>query len=113
MYDFYHTHYKLDIVQMMYEVLEHYGLENIKKSSKKVPIVIESFEPQVLKKIAKLTDLPLIQLLGPHQMHYHLHDVSNYAHGVGPSLKLMYEHDLLKKARAANLLIHPWFIRDE
>ena len=45
---------------MTYDVLEHYHLENIKKSSTKVPIVFESFEPQVLKKFATLTDLPLI-----------------------------------------------------
>ena len=46
-------------------------------------------------------------------MHYHLSDVSTYAHGIGPSLHLMHEHNLLKLAKDNHLLIHPWFLRDE
>jgi glycerophosphoryl diester phosphodiesterase len=46
-------------------------------------------------------------------MNYQLSDVATYAHGIGPSLRLMYEHNLLKKARENRLLIHPWFLRDE
>ena len=45
MYDFYLKHHHMDIVQMTYDCLDHYHLENIKKSSTKVPIIIESFEP--------------------------------------------------------------------
>lgn len=87
MYNFYLNTYGIDFAVELYKVLKKYDLETVEKANKKLPIIIECFEPEALISFAKLSDLPLIQLMfwnNPH-LKYNITEVAKYAHGVGPS----------------------------
>lgn len=112
---------------MTFDILESYNIETIEKStSNGLPIIIQSFEKNALKKMETLTDLPLVQLMWKNVV-YDFDDISTYAHGVGPDSKyIMYWPDLLKKEldpttrspfidqmHSLDLAVHPWTMRDD
>lgn len=92
---------------MLYDVLKKYDIETISKSNSKLPIIIECFEPQALIKFATLSDLPLIQLMFwnnpfyPNEQ-YNLTEISQYAHGVGPSQEWLFLYDNSTQWNATN-----------
>jgi glycerophosphoryl diester phosphodiesterase len=63
MYNFYKDDRDKDIAQMLFDVLKKYDIETVEKSNAKLPIIIECFEPESLKKFAELSDLPLVYLM--------------------------------------------------
>lgn len=50
------------MAEMLHEVLAKNGMSTIADATASLPIIVESFELNALKKYATLSDLPLIQL---------------------------------------------------
>ena len=48
-----------------------------------MPVIIQSFDANGLKKMATLTDLPLVQLCLSSPDWYDYDEIAKYAHGVG------------------------------
>ena len=85
MYAFYKTR-GLDISLAFFNILQKYGLETIEKSTSKLPIIVESFELDSLKRFSEFSDLPLVYLMfwdNP-LMTYNITEVAPIVHGVGP-----------------------------
>ena len=86
------------------------------------PVFIQSFEPDILKRLKGKTDAKLVQLVyeetpgaGPN---IPLDIIAQYADGVGPSKNIVIGQDLcpsgfLTRAHDLNLLVHPWTFRDD
>ncbi|MGY0459711.1 glycerophosphodiester phosphodiesterase [Kitasatospora sp. cg17-2] len=104
--------------------------------------ILQSFEPSSLQRLAKLVDNPKIFLLsGPTSQPYdfvlsgdkrtvadlvkpeNLRWIATFAHGIGPTTTLIAPVDatgkllppttLVRDAHAANLLLHPYTVRNE
>jgi len=54
---------KIDLAEMLYEVLDSHNLGTVNDCKDTIPIVIQCFEGEGLRKMAKLTDLPRVQLV--------------------------------------------------
>lgn len=106
-----------------------------------VPIFIQSFETSNLKQLARITDLPLIQLINDRGQPYDcfsngdsrsyrdlltpegLAEISTYARGIGVNKNLLLPRNsqnpmrsppaLINDARSQNLLVHAWTFRNE
>ena len=80
-----------DTAQMLYDLLDKYGIGNIADASTNIPVIIQSFDKNGLEKMATLTDLPLLQLChSSDKGKYDWDDITTYAHGVGvPSSWIM------------------------
>jgi glycerophosphoryl diester phosphodiesterase len=104
-------------------------------------VFIQSFEVANLKKLARITDLPLIQLINESDRPYDfvlnqdsrtyqdlitpagLTEIATYATGIGINKNLLVPRDsnnyllsptnLVKDAHAKNLLVHAWTFRNE
>ena len=105
MYQFYLDNYGENIAQMTYDVLKKYGLETIDKCKDTMPIIIECFEGQSLQYLSKITDLPLIYLIGEDfttamQM---LPELATYSHGIGPTQELIFEPGFMALAKDLEL----------
>lgn len=86
------------------------------------PVFIQSFEPDILKRLKGKTDAKLVQLVyeetpgaGPN---IPLADIADYADGVGPSKFLILGEDgepasLVKDAYDLGIFVHPWTFRDD
>lgn len=61
MYNYYKEH-GTDTAELLFKVLQSYDIETVEKASHVLPIIIECFEEDALKKFATLSDLPLIFL---------------------------------------------------
>lgn len=105
------------------------------------PVFIQSFEVGSLKEIRTMTDLPIIQLmsesgqpedfrLAGDKRRYRdmataegLLEIATYANGIGPAKEMVIPRDaeknlgpptsLVRDARAAKLLVHPYTFRPE
>jgi glycerophosphoryl diester phosphodiesterase len=100
------------------------------------PVYIQSFEVGNLKRLRKLTDLSLIQLMEAEgkpwdfAVTYHdmatpagLREIAKYADGIGPDKRMIVpegpDHHLLsptslvEDAHTAGLLVHPWTFRSD
>ena len=42
-----------------------------------------------------------------------LSDVAQYAHGIGPSVTLLYKGDFFKTAKSLDLQVHPYVLKDD
>ena len=71
-----------DMAEMLYDVLKEFGLSTIADASASIPIIVQSFDANGLKRMAELTDLPLLQLCHSTDI-YDYDEVTKYAHGVG------------------------------
>lgn len=91
-----------------------------------VPIYIQSFEPEILEQLNKLTDLPLIQLVTPAvepsgrilfgQPNIALARIATFADGVGAEKSLLVDDrgrptSFVADAHARHLLVHVWTFR--
>jgi glycerophosphoryl diester phosphodiesterase len=102
-------------------------LRKVGWTKKSDPVFIQSFEDGNLKRLSKLTKLRLVQLVAPDQAARltpaGLKLVASYAAGVGPEKSLVIPRgpdgrlgvptDLVARARALGLAVHPWTFRRE
>ena len=67
-----------------------------------MPIIMECFEGEALKKFATLSDLPLIYLIGENDVEKvkgYMPEVAEYAHGLGPVSDLVFMNGFLDLAK--------------
>jgi glycerophosphoryl diester phosphodiesterase len=86
------------------------------------PVFIQSFEPEILKRLKGKTNAKLVQLVygispgaGPN---IPLKEISDYADAVGPSKELILTPDgaittFVADAHSAGLAVHPWTFRTD
>jgi len=90
------------------------------------PVFIQSFEPEILKRLNGKTDAKLVQLVYEETpgagSNISLQEIATYADGVGPAKALIIafavgrkqEDDFsLGEAHNLGLLVHPWTFRDD
>ena len=103
-------------------VLKANKLDTIADCQDTMPIIVQSFEMDALKKFATLSDLPLIYL-------FHDTDspdwdqVSQHVHGVGPPSSMVINPDSLtgettystfiEQMHGLDLGVHPWTFQDD
>ncbi len=80
------------------------------------PVYIQSFEPEILKRLKGKTKAKLVQLVfeeepgaGPN---IPLEEIATYADGVGPAKAIVFSDDaFVGRAHARGLAVHPWTFR--
>ncbi len=89
------------------------------------PVYVQSFEPEILKRLDKRIDTPLVQLVFPPDWAFGtpaniaLETLAAYADGVGPYKALMIDPatgaatDYGARARALGLEVHAWTFRND
>lgn len=122
--------YNMDIAQAIFDVLQKYGLSDIAGATEQgIPIIIQSFNEDALRRFAELSDLPLVQLMyWQHEgAEYDFDNLATYAHGVGPDSKyVMYwpseepveidpttKSAFIDEMHARDLTVHPWTLRND
>jgi glycerophosphoryl diester phosphodiesterase len=117
----------IDTVDLLVSALKTEGLDG-----KAVPMFVQSFDVAPLKRLDRLTDLPLVQLVaadgGPEDeagMTYAamiapagLAEIAGYADAIGVDTRLVVTADgkptgLVDAAHAAGLKVHAWTLRKE
>lgn len=120
---FYKEQRNVDIAKLVFEVLSKYDIETVEKASKKLPIILESFEKESLFYFKNVTDLPRIQLMF-NGYPYNLTYIAEYAHGVGPNYAYMFNYKnetfnldkpslFIEECHALGLKVHPWILQDD
>ncbi|PQA88434.1 glycerophosphodiester phosphodiesterase family protein [Hyphococcus luteus] len=86
------------------------------------PVFIQSFEPEILKRLKGKTDAKLVQLVyeetlgaGPN---IPFTEIADYADAVGPSKNIILPHlnettTFVTDAHALGLMVHPWTFRND
>ncbi|WP_411819353.1 glycerophosphodiester phosphodiesterase family protein [Hyphococcus formosus] len=112
----YFTSIGLDFEKPLLEALEGFD---------EGPVFIQSFEPEILKRLKGKTDAFLVQLVyeavpgsGPN---IPLSEIATYADGVGPAKSLVLHEgpsllgrgDFVADAHALGLFVHPWTFRKD
>jgi len=77
-----------------------------------VPVFLQSFDPDSLRRLAALVDAPRVQLTAPSLPALKLEDVAGWAHAIGPERSQVSEA-FVDDAHRAGLLVHPWVFRPE
>jgi glycerophosphoryl diester phosphodiesterase len=115
-----HTKQGLDLPSLVIDALDQHGY--LEEGSR---IFLQCFDADTLKKIRQRSgpDLPIIQLLssGTSVDESLLREISDYADGIGPSIKLILRafntdghhdvSDLVSMAQAVGLQVHPYTFR--
>ena len=116
-----HREQGIDLTEKVLELLDHCGY--LTRGGD--PVFLQCFDPDELKQVRKSVGpgLPIIQLLDSKtdvdiQL---LHEISEYAAGIGPSIKLIYRgksedgepqlSNLVEAAHLAGLVVHPYTFR--
>ena len=116
MYEWYKNNRSINIAEETFKVLKKYGLHTVKDSENKIPVIMECFEEGSLRRLANLTDLPLVFLIHEHVPAYvipKIPEISKFAHAIGPRDVLVKSKLLVAETRAYGLAIHPWYVRDD
>jgi glycerophosphoryl diester phosphodiesterase len=77
-----------------------------------VPVFLQSFEPDSLRRLAALVDAPRVQLTAPSRPALAFEDVAGYAQAIGPE-KSQVSSTFAADAHRAGLLVHVWVFRPE
>ncbi len=126
---------KLSLEEPLVRTLHRHGYQG-----KRAPVIIQSFEVGNLKKVSRLTRVPIAQLLSNSGQPYdfvlkgdrrtyadltkpeNLREIATYADGIGAHTSLMIPlvnghlgtpTTLVKDAHAAGLIVHGWTFRAE
>ena len=59
-YQYYKDELNIDMAEALFDALDKNGLGQIADCESTIPIIIQSFEEDALKKFATMSDLPLI-----------------------------------------------------
>ena len=87
-------------------------------------VYIQSLEPAILKRLDRMTDLPLVMLVRPlsadqpHEPDMPLAEIATFADGVGPFKTLLMNergesNGYVESAHALGLLVHAWVFRND
>lgn len=81
------------------------------------PVYIQSFEPEILERLNKITTTKLVYLIAA-PTDLELTEIANFADGIGPNKLLLLTSDgassgLLEQAHEAGLEVHSWTFRDD
>jgi glycerophosphoryl diester phosphodiesterase len=106
----------LDFVAPLLEALREHGF-----GGDGLPVYIQSFEPDILRRLATLTDMPLVMLLEDEDGRPNIapEDVAGFVDGIGPAKSLLVDprtgkdSGLVARAHALGLVVHPWTFRDD
>jgi glycerophosphoryl diester phosphodiesterase len=119
----YHRELGLALEETTVKVLERFGY-----TGREAPVFLQSFEPDSLERLDRLTELRLVQLLageGPSASFTSaegLDAVARYADAIGARKQALLQPDgeggarssgLIEAAHASGLLIHAWTFRSE
>ena len=120
---FYNEIRNVDIAKILYDTLRKYDIHTTAKAEQKLPIILESFEQDSLLYFKNVTDLPRIQLFS-YAYQYDLNWVSQYANGVGPDYRYLFNYKdegfnldkpslFITECHNLNLKVHPWIFQDD
>ena len=114
----YHARVGLDFVPPLLAALHDAGYRE--RDDK---VFIQSFEPEILRRLRPQTKLRLVMLLFPESEldpapNIGLDEVAGFVDGIGPSKRLLIGPDgtptgLVDDAHALGLEVHPWTFRDD
>ena len=123
-YQYYKDELNIDMAEELYDALNKNGLGQISACESTIPIIIQSFEEDALKKFATLSNLPLI-MLASYSSEYDFDSIAEYAHGVGPDAKyIMYDSQgqsetsndrskFVDRMHSLDLAVHPYTLRND
>lgn len=104
-----------DMAEKILGALEAHGM-----AAKGSPVFIQSFEPDFVKKIEPMTDLPVVMLVADKAgldaaMAF---PGAPFWQGLGPSINMLFDADgkstgVVEAAHAKGILVHPWTFRDD
>jgi glycerophosphoryl diester phosphodiesterase len=107
----------LPLEESLVALLEKFGYRGRQANA-----FIQSFDPGSLRKLAKLTQVRLVQLLSPRRP-FDLADIAAYAQGIGPAKEMLIARmadgslgapgALAREAHAHGLFVHAWTFRAE
>ncbi len=116
----YHAKLGMDIEGEVLKVLKANGLDT-PEGQKNMPVILQSFEPEALKKVRKLAGKTyyLVQLVADAQAKSLMSDVglelvSKYADALGPSIRiLLADPSRVKAAHKLGLELHPYTVNEK
>jgi glycerophosphoryl diester phosphodiesterase len=113
-----------DVTDVLLATLDRHGLDHALS-----PVLLQSFDPGLLRDLARRTEVPLVQLVGAEQRRgplltpTGLAGIASYAVAVGVHHELVLPRDsrgvgtcptsLVVDAHGAGLAVHAWTLRDE
>jgi glycerophosphoryl diester phosphodiesterase len=105
-----------DMATAMLATLAKHGMD--KKGS---PVFIQSFEPEFVKKIQPMTELPVIMLVADRKALDAAMAIPGapFWDGLGPTYQMLYDPatgkstGIVEQAHAKGIKVHPWTFRDD
>jgi glycerophosphoryl diester phosphodiesterase len=104
-----------DMAEKILATLQRHGM-----AAKGSPVFIQSFEPDFVKKIEPMTDLPVVMLVADKAgLDAALAKPgAPFWQGLGPSLGMLFDKDgkstgVVEAAHAKGIVVHPWTFRDD
>ncbi|CAD8158167.1 unnamed protein product [Paramecium octaurelia] len=117
-YDYHQQYCNINIAEIILTFLKEQGLSTLRECSQKLPIVIMSFEKQILQYFNNYTDLPLTQLVCFEDKNIPtITEIAQYAKIIGLDLRLVWEnnqtHQYYNEAKENGLTIYGWTFQDD
>ncbi|CAK77951.1 unnamed protein product (macronuclear) [Paramecium tetraurelia] len=117
-YDYHQQYCNINIAEIIFTFLKEQGLSTLRECSQKLPIVIMSFEKQILQYFNNNTDLPLTQLVCLEDKNIPtITEIAQYAKIIGLDLRLVWEnnqtHQYYNEAKENGLIIYGWTFQDD
>lgn len=115
-----HTREGLNMEEAMVSALYRSGW-----AGRDSPVIVQSFEPDILRKLNSRVEVSLVQLVYPlgwlpgGEPSVALEDLATYADGVGPYKALVIDPSsgtptgYAERAKALGLMVHAWTFRDD
>lgn len=114
--------YKIDVAEMLYELLKEYGLHTIAGSKDRLPIIIQCFEKESLIRMKQLTDLPTVFLISANSKGpFDFNEIAKYSDAVCPAWPhfldanggITYPSAIAEQIRAAGMDVHAYVAQDD
>jgi glycerophosphoryl diester phosphodiesterase len=106
---------KVDFAQEILAALKRHGMDGAGS-----PVFIQSFEPDFVRQMDALTDLPVVMLVGDRAAYdaAMAQPGAPFWQGLGPNFSLLMDADgkstgIVEAAHAKGVKVHPWTFRDD